>query len=146
MVLVYHGVEVFDDHTGDALALMDTDAASVMTSAVDLLRKGGIRNGCSVMVRRAAIPRGGFDTTLNGMSDWLFQIEVALAGRVGWLPQVLGRYRRHGSNMTNRFAECAPESEKLLHILQSRYPDRDDLKRAASDAAPGFALRTTRAY
>jgi len=146
VVLCYHGVEAFDDHTGGVLAAMDTDPADTMTSAADLLRKGGIRNGCSVAVRRTAIPKTGFDTTLNGMADWLFQIEVALAGRVGWLPQVHGRYRRHGSNMTNRFAEFAPEAERLLDILQSRYPDRDDLKRAASDAAPGVALRTTRAY
>ncbi len=146
MVLAYHGVEVCDDRTGRALALMDTDPADTMTSAADLLRKGGIRNGCSVAVRCAAIPKTGFDTTLNAMSDWSFQIEVALAGRVGWLPKAFGRYRRHGSNMTNRFARLASEAERLLDILQSRYPDRDDLKRAASEAAPGLALQTTRAY
>ncbi len=146
ITLAYHSVEVFDDHTGHVPALMDADPTDTMTSATDLLRKGGIRNGCSVAVRRSAIPKTGFDTTLNAMSDWLFQIEVALAGRIGWLPQVLGRYRRHGSNMTNQFASFAPEAERLFGIVQSRYPDRDDMKRAASEAAPGVALRTTRAY
>ncbi len=145
MVLSYHGVEVFDDATGHALGLMDTSAASRMQSAEDILRNGGIRNGCSVVVRRSAVHQP-FHPKLNGLADLLFQVEVAISGRVGWLPQVLGRYRRHATNMTNRHAEFAAESVALLEILRTRYAGHAGLAQAAHCATPGFVRRTEHAF
>lgn len=42
---------------------------------------------------------GGFDRRLSTSADWDFFQQVARRARVGFVPEVLLRYRRHGSNM-----------------------------------------------
>lgn len=80
----------------------------------------------SVMVRRNAIPKGGYDSRVPYASDWLMWIDV-LAGadekaRVVFLPEVLARYRRHENNITNRSEVYRADPYVTLAITEAKYP------------------------
>ena len=70
--------------------------------AEDLLRYQRpviLGGGSAVVVRRAAIERaGGFDEKLKIGEDWEFYYRVARLYKVGFVPEILLKYRRHGSN------------------------------------------------
>jgi len=52
-----------------------------------------------LLPRKTFFTLGGFDERLSTSADWdLFQ-RIARRARVGFVPEVLLRYRRHGSNM-----------------------------------------------
>ena len=47
---------------------------------------------------------GGFDLRLSTSADWDFCYQVASRYRIGFVPEVLLKYRMHGSNMHGNFA------------------------------------------
>ncbi len=55
------------------------------------------------MVRREQIPARGVDLNLPVASDWLMWIEILInsGGEIRYINSVLGKYRRHGRNVTN---------------------------------------------
>lgn len=55
--------------------------------------------GSAVVVRREAIERaGGFDENLKIGEDWEFYFRVARLYKVGFVPEILLKYRRHAAN------------------------------------------------
>jgi glycosyltransferase involved in cell wall biosynthesis len=56
--------------------------------------------GSTALVPRATFDAlGGFDTRLGTSADWEFCYRVAVRQRIGFVPEVLVRYRNHGNNM-----------------------------------------------
>ena len=55
-------------------------------------------------------------------ADWLYFIEIAKYGDVGYLAEPLGVYRRHGNNVTREYPNIT--SEYLIYdYLYKNYPD-----------------------
>lgn len=79
----------------------------------------------SFMYRRSAMPDLAFDPRLRVVSDWLFNVECAARGRLGYVPEVLTRYRRWAGNVTAAGAGRAWLDDRLIStdILLERYPD-----------------------
>ena len=80
----------------------------------------------AIMVRREYIPAHGFDTRLKYATDLLFYIEVFRNGKLGYIDEVLGKYRRHSKNLTGSdAAEKVGFEERLimLSIVMARYPE-----------------------
>lgn len=134
IVLSYHDIEIFNSKTGEVLRYWNhgfrshkpvVGPARLVANKV-VATANSIMGAMSVMVRRDAIPHGGFDARVPYVSDWLMWIEV-LAGandsaRVVFLPEVLARYRRHENNITNRSEMYIVDPYVTLAVAESKYP------------------------
>lgn len=86
---------------------------------------------CSYMYRRNFVPL--FDPRLKYYNDYLFDVEVFKNGKLGYIDEVLGTYRRHDKNLTK--ASDVPRvwfEEQLvaLAIITARYPELSKLVKA----------------
>lgn len=130
-VICYHNLEVFDSSTGRTLRLFNTEPDVRLPrrlsfrpregGADQFVRYGTFSGGCSLMVRRAACPEYGWDTRIKVASDWLFWIEIATRGTIKYIPEVLGRYRRHAMNATGQRLDGS-EQLLTLDIVDEKYP------------------------
>ena len=101
-VLCYHNLELFDSDSGRALGLYNNARNPARTgSARELIRHGCFVGGNSVMVRSSALPANGYNMIFPVASDWQLWIATTVGGgRIGYLDEVLARYRRHSNNTT----------------------------------------------
>lgn len=121
----YHDLDVFDSSTGRSIRNFNSgpDALKPLTgSAGVLIEHGTFLGACSVMTRSSCCPSWGFECRLPIASDWLFWIETAVRGDIGFIPRVLGRYRRHDRNITATSRDMSEEFMTLA-IVESRYPE-----------------------
>ncbi|MDM2776598.1 glycosyltransferase [Citrobacter sp. Cpo142] len=125
VVLSYHQVDIFLHQTGETLFVTNTTEREFIGNAYDIISKGGIPGASSVMVRRSACPEHGFDPQFPVVSDWIFYIEVALKGKVAFLNEMLGRYRKHGKGASERTLELMSESLMTLDVVIERYGKND---------------------
>lgn len=79
----------------------------------------------SFMYRRSRMPDLACDPRLRVVSDWLFNIECVVRGRLGYVPEVLTRYRRWAGNVTAVGTHRAYLDDRLIStdILAEKYPD-----------------------
>jgi hypothetical protein len=59
----------------------------------------------SKLYRRASLPPEGIDPNTKFVIDWLFHIQSARTGSIGFLDEVLGEYRKHPGGTTALPAE-----------------------------------------
>lgn len=130
-----HDMEVFEDGTNRRLYL-HSERYGMPEGGIELEMGTGWTMGLlgtqpkslpsAQMIRASALPDHGFDTRLRYLNDWLHGLEVLRAGRRGYVPEVLGRYRRHQrqvTSQTERRTEFLEEYLVGLGIIASRYPD-----------------------
>jgi len=125
VVLSYHPVEVFDSTTGRVLYVSNQSKREELSSFEDILVKGGIPGGCSIMIRRDALPIGWYDDRLKTVSDWLFQLEVAMKGRVAQLTKTLAMYRKHEKGESQKSYDLLNESLYALDLLIEKHPEKN---------------------
>ncbi len=113
VTISYHPVDIFDSSTNKTLFLTNQTNIDTPRNILELARVC-IPGSVSVMVRKDALPSGGFDNRLPTVSDWLFYLEVAAKGNIGFLPETLARYRKHGNQASFRTYELLKES--LLNL------------------------------
>ncbi len=80
----------------------------------------------SFLVRRSAIPAEGYDTRLRFTNEWVVDVAVLSQGPCVPINEVLGRYRRHGGNVTSspELRQSALEEVLMaLAIIQARHPE-----------------------
>lgn len=98
----YHNVEIFNSGDGRILGYYNHRRNKFSGGVSLLIQHGSFNCACACMVRRDKTPAHGFDPDLPVASDWYYWIEILLnGGRIEYLDEVLGRYRRHESNVTN---------------------------------------------
>jgi glycosyltransferase involved in cell wall biosynthesis len=132
VVLCYHDIEVFNSEDGKTLHFCNHGPSSSppITGDTEKVAREVIEQGTSflhavsVMARRDSIPATGFDQRVPVASDWLMWIEILAAGgpkrKVEYIPDVLTRYRRHGSNVT--LLQNRVDPLVTLAIVESKYP------------------------
>lgn len=123
--ICYHDLDVFDSVTGKTLGFFNAGPGSRLPrqgGPEQVIRYGTFLGACSVMTRRSACPAHGFDSRIPFASDWLFWIETAMGGTIRYLPHVLGRYRRHTGNVSERMAKNYEEAMLTLGLVDARYP------------------------
>jgi glycosyltransferase involved in cell wall biosynthesis len=119
----YHDVDVFDSDTGRVLYRYGERYPMLEGDASTVIREGTFFAATAVMVRASSMPAGGFDSRIAVASDWLFFIEcLAGGGRIGALPGVLARHRRHSGNTTRQRDETRHEEWETLAVLEEKYP------------------------
>jgi glycosyltransferase involved in cell wall biosynthesis len=122
--ICYHNLEVFNSNTG---FIRYYNEKFKLSGDVRLSIRNGTFNGaCSNMVRADKTPAHGFDKSLLVASDWLYWVETLVnGGTINYIDEVLGRYRRHDSNVTLP-SQCVTQNELdhlfSCHIIMVRYP------------------------
>jgi glycosyltransferase involved in cell wall biosynthesis len=101
--ICYHDLDVFDSVTNRTLYHFSEKNAP-KEGGVEVSVKYGCFNGaCSTMVRRDRTPEKGYNRELPVASDWFYWVEtLSSGGNIKYIDEVLGRYRRHGDNVTNK--------------------------------------------
>jgi glycosyltransferase involved in cell wall biosynthesis len=85
------------------------------------LKEGNYIDVMSMVSRRAWEKVGGFSHLELGWEDYDFWLKLDKAGCVmGYLPEILCRYRTHGQSRTD--LDAAPSHEKLREIMALRHP------------------------
>lgn len=116
--LCYHDLDTFLSGTGERLYLFSERNKPRQGGVRAAIRYGTFNGGCATMVRRSATPERGHDSRIERASDWLYWVEtVAPDGRIIYIDEILGRYRRHARNITD-----SPEFARSLiedHILSA---------------------------
>jgi len=97
--LVHCGIEKFDP-AGKLTVLLSGMEGWVAPYLLRLDRDVIVAAGSSPMLPKRVIEEiGGFDTRLPPSEDWDFCYRVCLRYRVGFVPEVLVRYRDHGGGI-----------------------------------------------
>lgn len=122
IAITYHAVDIFQSQTNKTLFITNQNKNDTPLTMHELLMCC-IPGSSSIMVRKSMMPIYGFDPILPTVSDWLFNIELAARGKIAFLPEVLGRYRKHGNQASFRTLELLEESLENLNIAAKRYPD-----------------------
>jgi glycosyltransferase involved in cell wall biosynthesis len=124
VVLCYTKVEVFDNESGNILAIQPK-GSHLNFNQDDIIGFTYILGhlGSSFMIKSTAIPADGFNSLIPNVSDWLFWIEVLRKGKAGYIDEILAKYRRHKNNASDRSHIVFAEHLLTLNIIECKYPD-----------------------
>lgn len=117
--------EEFESATGATISYIPERAipGNAPAGLGEFLRNPPGYVGSSFMVPRWAIPASGFDERVKWVSDWLFLLDVLAKGRMGYIDEVLTRYRRHGDNVTSKINEMFLDVMRACDIAEANYPN-----------------------
>ncbi len=131
VTLSYHDVDVFDSSTGNSLYYWSQRYGKMNGDVKSVIRYGTYMCATSVMVCRKCIPSGGFDERIHFASDWLMWVHVLAQcdGKVGYMDNILARYRRHPKNVTQNWDWKFEDQNLTLALIESQFPDYVNLVR-----------------
>lgn len=138
--MVHCGVIEVDEATGLEVKRLDGQQGDVADELLLLQRPVILGGGSGLMAQRAILEEiEGFDTRLSTSADWDLCYRIARKYRVGFVAELLVKYRRHPSNMHrhinameqdmflgfhNVFSNASPETQRLrrrayakLHLI-----------------------------
>lgn len=121
VVISYHPVDIFNSETDETILLTNQSRADTPLNVLEIIRLC-IPGSVSVVVRASALPTEGFDKRLPVVSDWLYYIEVAAKGEVGFFQKTLARYRKHGNQASARTYDLLEESLMNLDLAKEKLP------------------------
>jgi glycosyltransferase involved in cell wall biosynthesis len=132
IAICYHDLNVFESSTGDTLCRFSEIAKPRCGKVITLIKHGCFVGATSALVRVSSMPVNGFDERIRLASDWLFWINcLESGGRIFYLNQVLGKYRRHNNNITSKIDSIRGSSRQdqfiTCAILLSEYPEYANL-------------------
>jgi len=136
--LCYHNMEIFDVNLGKTIGYFNNSKKNYIYDIKTLIKYGTLNCASSTMVKREKVPKYGYDERLRVASDWLYWIEtVGLKGKIIYIDEVLGKYRRHSKNITNVYGnninEAMLDTLNTINILLHKYPqfEKEILYRAS---------------
>lgn len=139
VVISYHPVDIFQSETNKTIFLTNQTNADSPRDVLEII-KNCIPGSVSVVVRATAVPKGGFDSRLPVVSDWLYYIEVASQGKVGFLKQTLARYRKHGNQASARTYVLLEESLRNLDLAKAKLHHIDGVDNAILNGKARYIL------
>ena len=132
--LVHVGVVEIDAAGNVIRELLDGGAGDVWRDLLMFSSRGIFGGGSGVMMRREIFDEaGGFDPQLSTSADWDLYFQVSSRHKVGFISEVLLRYRIHQSNMHSNIG-------LMEHDMIIAY------KKAFRSASPEIASVRRRAY
>jgi len=98
--LVHVGVIEVDENGNTLLERLEGLEGDVAAQLLLLKREGILGGGSGLMVPRKVFDEaGGFDTRLSTSADWDLFYQISSRYQVGFVPELLLKYRIHNSNM-----------------------------------------------
>ncbi len=118
--ICYHDLDVFNSKTNETLFIAKSKYSG---DASIIIRYGTVNGACSTMIRSNKAPKNGFNERISWASDWLYWCETLLnGGSIEYIQEVLGRYRRHDSNITSTNKKIILDHLDSCNILLMQYP------------------------
>ncbi|MDQ3060466.1 MAG: glycosyltransferase [Pseudomonadota bacterium] len=139
ITISYHPVDIFTSETDETILLTNQSRVDTPLSVLEVI-KLCIPGSVSVLVRSTALPAGGFDMRLPVVSDWLYYIEVAAKGEVGFFQKTLARYRKHGNQASSKTYELLEESLRNLDLAKEKLPMLEGIEDAISIGKSRYIL------
>lgn len=130
VAISYHSVEIFNSDTDTVLGYTSSTPADETNSTVDIITKMGIDGSMSIMSRSSMVPKDIYKTEVKYISDWLFQIEVSLRGKVVMLPGIWCKYRKYGTNNGKELSRYLHEFEEVIDYVKTKYSQNFELMKA----------------
>lgn len=120
LVFCYHPVHIVMDNK--IVAVSGNKRKDQVSNFYEMIAKyGAAISGSVVMVRRSAIPQGGFNENIPVASDWLFFIEVSSKGEVLRIDDVLSKYRKHEGNIGHKIFQYADDFLLTMDYVEAKY-------------------------
>ena len=126
--IVYHNLDVFESSSNKHLYFYNRANDKYCGSLQTIIKYGTFNGACSSMYRRsAASPSPSFNPELPVASDWLYSVEhLNKGGKISFIDEVLGRYRRHSANVSNSQSPLAIQgfNDTIMsaEIILKKYP------------------------
>lgn len=125
--ICYHDLDVFESITNRTLYYFSDKNKPLEGDASVVIKYGTFNGACSTMVRRSCTPDKGFEKTIPLASDWLYWVETLISsGEIRYIPEVLGRYRRHNDNVTKKdvtkIGQNTIDHLNSCNYIMSHYP------------------------
>ncbi|RFS23948.1 glycosyltransferase [Chitinophaga silvatica] len=115
---VVHDLRVFDSETKKTLYYMkNPNPHQELFDIQDLVLKGTFFGHCSKMFRKTSIPAEGFDPTTKNVGDYSFHIANAKFGKIGYINEVLGQYRKHSQGVS---LQNSTNKDKILNAMNDQ--------------------------
>lgn len=116
--------EVFQSETNKTIKIAQSTINNLTElGPKELIQSNNCIVGSTCMVRRSMCPEAGFDHRINIASDFKFFIDLASQGNVIVLNEVLCRYRRHATNVTNNNRKILLDQLVTLQIVEFEHPN-----------------------
>lgn len=119
----YHPAKIYSTEDNKILTITDKNCSRPITNVNLLIEEMGIPASMSIMARKDALPKNGFNKKYKFVSDWLMQIEMSLKGEIGFINEPLCIYRKYGDNNGKNISSYEHEFTELLKELSHNYPD-----------------------
>lgn len=120
-VLCYHNAEVFYSEEPEKKNYLYYDKCSSKGDVGSIVNSNPIFIcPVSTIIRKTAIPSKGFNEIIPKISDRLFFFEIALKGKLGFIDDVLMRYRKRKDGSSRKIAYS--ERFQLAFIIEQKYP------------------------
>jgi hypothetical protein len=136
--MTYHSVEIFNSDNGVIIGVTNLVSSDETNNSADIIKKMGIAGPMSIMARTSAVPKDIYKTKVKYISDWLFQIEASMAGRVVLLPGVWCRYRKYGTNNGKDLSRYIHEFEEVINYVKGKYSQNAELVEACEQGLSRF--------
>ena len=121
--VTYHDASVFNSTNGESIFCYSDRFGAGNGTVNDLISKGMYIQFGSLMFRINNIELLDFDTHLSISDDWLFTIDVLMAGDQNffYIDKVLSKYRRHSTNITLNWDEKIRQNFSALSVIENKY-------------------------
>lgn len=122
--LCHTKTEVFESTSGETIAFIPVSETSrnAPVGLGEFLKNTPGYVSSSFMIPRWAIPKSGFDERVRLVSDWLFTLEILARGRMGYIDEVLTKYRRHDGNVSAKHSMMFTDMMLACDIAEGKYP------------------------
>jgi glycosyltransferase involved in cell wall biosynthesis len=125
IVICYADALVFDVYSQKSLYLL-SDKAPTLSGNVKIALEDSIYYSPTTMFRKKYLPKINIFEGIRHGSDLAFYKELMILaapnGKIHYLPEVLYKYQKHGSNITVTEHGYRKEHIDCIRILQDKYP------------------------
>jgi len=133
-ILNFTLTEVFDDRSSQKMAIAPTFQKQQFLAASPIIQAyilGQVES--SFLLKRKYVPSYGFEASIPNVSDLIFFVEIFQQGEIGYIDEVLTKYRKHSESTSKKEEKICVEHYLSYLILEKKYPELNkdivDIKR-----------------
>jgi glycosyltransferase involved in cell wall biosynthesis len=130
--IVCHNLRIFSDETGETLYYANDRYKKTVSTIDDLIMHGTFFGHSSKMHRISSLPIDDIDRKELYAGDWLLHILSARSGKIGYIDEVLGEWRKQANSMSHNNSR-----NKLLVLDDMQFT----IQKTASFASNKHVLR-----
>ncbi len=124
LIGTYHNLELFESDSGKKICnFINRKRPARKGTIQNVIKYGCFFPGAFTLLRREALAGRKNSTKAKVVSDYLFMTDVlAHGGEIGYIDQILGRYRIHENNITGSRIRLIKHTIWAVGIIAIKYP------------------------